>query len=128
MNYTNMLYIAIASLVVTGFSSHAMEKTYEAGSYSQKSPREIEAAYNETSESYTSEVGPRTFTLVEPTHKPSSRRRRDSLITSDEKTTQQKAAQNINVRENYINSDDIKEFNRSRTTKKSKSSCFSCFK
>ena len=120
MNYTNMLYIAITSLLVASSSSNAME----AGSYT-KTPRDMGA--DETTESYTSEVVPHT-TFVEPSHKPSARRAKDSLLTPDEKAQQQRAPKNTNAYESYINSDDIKEFNKSRKTKKSKSSCFGCFK
>ena len=113
MNYTNMLYAAIAGLLVAVSNSHAMESAQEAGSnvYSSETtntPRPV---------------------FIEPIPKPSSKRVKSSLIGSDEKVAQQRAFHDTTIdRKALFNPDDVNTFNESLKPKKSKSSCIGCFK
>lgn len=131
MNYTNMLYAAIAGLLVASTNSHSMEKNPNETVYSKTlelSSRQ-ENAQDAGSDVYSSEVNTPRPVFIEPMPKRNTRRVKDSLLVSDENIAQQRDARNTSgIQSTYITSDDIKAFNKSRITKKPKSSCLGCFK
>lgn len=111
MKYSNMLYLAIASMaIVTTATTYSMETVKSSSS-----------SYD-TSAGSTADDNP---LMTAPVVKPSTRRQKNSLIESDEVIKQQKAVKDTSNANDYIYSDDIKAFNKQRN--KTKSSCFGCF-
>lgn len=107
MKYSNMLYFAIIGMFVATVSTYAMINENE-GNYN----------YN-----YSGDENSHNFYIGNTVSK---RRQKESVIHNEDELEAFRKGR-LQPSNNYINSEQIKEFNK-KNKKKSKSNCLSCFK